>query len=239
MGSRKPIFQYHVDYNVDNELVNVYTWKYDMDYLRHKIMTHRSITNVTDTTISRYYEAAKTLVDCLDVTDKAISFADLVSIDINIRPFTRWATSVLTATYLYRHNLESDSIYNFEMKINYIYIGRNKQCGLYMVELVAEKPYYIRKTIGVTTITEAYSRISKEAPYIRDNNDMCFQAGATLRYSENLPIPSVFYHMIHKAADEVIDTMIHYVDHPEDVPIITPDLSNDEIDDEENVDDDE
>ena len=211
-------FQCEVVFNRGNNspyLVNTFG-EDDMDYLRTRIMTHRSVhSSVIDEKTSRYYESAKTMIDLLNIFRRMDSYAIFISeVEIIVQPDTEDEVGYarLTAPCHVTARQYTDCSHRYsvstDMLIQMYYADYGKDAGFYYIRLIpmsddATGPVSVGSLyLSDYILPEDAEKYSFLADYADEG--MCFPVGLVLKYSENFDAPSNLEKQFEDAMREAI-----------------------------------
>lgn len=188
----------------------------DMNYLRTRIMTHRSVhSSMIDEKTSRYYESAKTMIDLLNIFRRMDSYAIFISeVEIVVQPDTEDEVGYARLTapchvtarqytdYSHRYSVSTD------MQIQMYYADYGNDAGFYYIRLIPMSD----DATGPVSVGSLYlsdyilPEDAKKYSFLEDYADegMCFPVGLVLKYSENFDAPSNLEKQFEDAMREAI-----------------------------------
>lgn len=210
-------FQCEVVFNRGNNspyLVNTFG-EDDMDYLRTRIMTYRSVHSLMiDEKTSRYYESAKTMIDLLNIFRKMDSYAIFISeVEVVVQPDTEDSIGYarLTAPCHVTARQYTDCSHRYsvstDMQIQMYYADYGNDAGFYYIRLIPSNETNEPVSVGSLYLSDyIMPEDAKKYPFLEDyaNEGMCFPVGLVLKYSENFDAPSNLEKQFEDAMREAI-----------------------------------
>lgn len=188
------------------------------EYYLSRIMTHRSInTRLIDEYTSNYYEAAKTLIDILDIIKRCIPGFLKSSISIVIDgESTDLQRTVVTVDFSTEvTGLGDQGMFSVpvDMTASLKYTKCTKDAapnGVFVITFMIMNKPETHITIGTERLLD-YIDLEKypHMSYWTDT-DKCTKVNHVLKYSENFPAPSILAHDINVAVDTLARSEIRY-----------------------------
>lgn len=192
-----------IDFNVTyvrNITDNPAMWSADMDYLRSRISTNRSMAaDRLSMAGNRLYEGAKTLIDMLDILRLMKTRFIMNEVHVEISGDSTFPHSTVTATL--RMFDGEVPIGPVEISLIYTNAGQRTINGGFIVALRAHRGDAIPFSdgIGNIVIRDHFGNVPALEKYVDLDKPYCYKAGQSLRYSENMPTPSEFVNEIDMA----------------------------------------
>lgn len=169
-------------------------WTADMDYLRSRISTNRSmVSDRLSLAASRLYEGAKTLVDMLALLRLLEHRFILNEVHVEIDDDISYPHAMLTAI-LRTFRSDDHPLGPIVLRFIYTNVGQKNNLGGFIITLSATTGATLphRSGIGDTVIRDYFGNVSAMDKYVDQSKPYCYKAGQSLRYSENFPTPSAF-----------------------------------------------
>lgn len=181
-------------------------WNNDMEYLRSRISTNRSISGDRLTLDDgRIYEGAKTLVDMLELMFFIKRPFVLNQVHVELSNQTDFPHALLTATIRVE---DGPDVYG-PIDIHFIFTnaGQRTNYGGFITSAVAStgtaKP--ITSGVGTTLIRDHFGNVPPLEKYVSLDEKYCYKAGQALRYCENIPTPSEFVNELDMAISDIME----------------------------------
>lgn len=186
-----------LDFNVTyvrNIADNPAMWSADMDYLRSRVSTNRSmVADRLSMEDNRLYEGAKTLVDMLDYLRLIKTGFILNEVHIEVNNDTSFPHAMLAAVL---RTFSSDGTPLGPITIYFIYtnVGQKTVNGAFITSIQAKRGDCIplRSGVGGFVIRDYFGNVPALEKYVDLDRPYCYKAGPSLRYSENMPTPSEY-----------------------------------------------